>query len=298
MRIRAMAIWAAMAFAPTAQACINSVGTDHAGRRFHSDWYVGEEMAASMAKQYKRDNLLSSASSTIDRARTKPDFANLTNLGVLLIYQGQYAKAARLFLSIDRIFPGHHETAANLGTALELMGQDQAALRWIRIGIVRNEDEHLRSEWLHARILEAKIALANDPGFLSARSVAGIRFDRVVVPGLPPELPAGNDGMPVKPWELNQALSYQLFERTQFVVPKDAVVANLLQDWATLNLAGGPIENADALYKLAVAYGASEDTLMKQRRAFIQRTLAAAKKKEPQGLQCAICEPQGTPEDD
>lgn len=297
MRMKAMAMLVAMAFAPTAQACVNSVGTDHAGRRFHADWYIGEEMADSMAKQYKRDNLLSSASSTIDKARAKPDFGNLTNLGVLLLYQGQYAKAARLFLSIERLFPGHHETAANLGTALELMGQDQAALSWIRIGIVRNQDEHLRSEWLHARILEAKIALANDPGFLNGRSVAGVRFDKIVVPALPAELPAGNDGMPVEPWALNQALSYQLFERTQFVRPKDAIVANLLQDWATLNLAGGPIENADALYKLAVAYGAGEDALMKQRRAFIQRTLVAAKANDPHDFQCAICEPTPSPED-
>ena len=298
MRIRAMAILAAMTFSPAAHACINSIGTDHAGRRFHADWYIGEDMADSMTKRYKRNNLLSSASSTIDKARTQPDFGNLTNLGVLLLYQGQYTKAARLFLFIERIFPNHHETAANLGTALELMGQDQAALRWIRIGIVRNQDEHLRSEWLHARILEAKITLANNPTLLKDHSVAGVQFSRVVVPALPADFPAGNDGKPVKPWALNQALSYQLFERTQFVGPKDAVVANLLQDWATLNLAGGPIENADALYNLAVTYGASEDALMKQRRAFIRRTLATSKTNDPYNFQCAICEPLPSPQDD
>lgn len=287
----------AMTFSPAVHACINSIGTDHTGRRFHADWYIGEDMADSMTKQYKRDNLLSSASSTIDKARAQADFGNLTNLGVLLLYQGQYTKAAKLFLSIERLFPGHHETAANLGTALELMGQDQAALRWIRIGIARNQDEHLRSEWLHARILEAKIALANNPTLLKDHSVAGVRFSKIVVPALPADFPAGNDGNPVKPWALNQALSYQLFERTQFVGPKDAVVANLLQDWATLNLAGGPIENADALYKLAVTYGASEDALMKQRRAFIRRTLATSKTNDPYNFQCAICEPLPSPQD-
>jgi tetratricopeptide (TPR) repeat protein len=285
-----------MACAPAVHACINSVGTDHAGRRFHADWYIGEDMTDSMRKQYRRDSLLSSASSTIDQARAKPDFGNLSNLGVLLIYQGQYTEAARLFLSIERLFPGHHETAANFGTALELMGQDQAALRWIRIGIARNQDEHLRTEWLHVRILESKIALAKDPGFLKNHSVARVRFATVVVPPIPAELPAGNDGKPVKPWALNQALSYQLFERTQFVGSKDPVVANLLQDWATLNLAGGAIENADALYKLAVTYGASEDALMKERRAFIRRTLATAKTNDPYDFRCAICEPPPLPQ--
>lgn len=296
MHIKAMAMLVAMACAPAAHACVNSIGTDHAGRRFHADWYIGEDMADPMAKQSQRDHLLSSASSIIDQARTQPDFGNLTNLGVLLVYQGQYTEAARLFLSIERLFPSRHETAANLGTALELMGQDQAALRWIRIGIARNQDEHLRTEWLHARILEAKLALAKNPGFLKDYSVAGVRFATTVVPALPAELPAGNDGKPVKPWALNQALSYQLFERTQFVGPKDAVIANLLQDWATLNLAGGPIENADALYKLAVTYGASEDALMKERRAFIRRTLAKAQANDPYEFQCAICEPLSQPQ--
>ena len=286
----------AMACAPAAHACVNSIGTDHAGRRFHADWYIGEDMADSMAKRYKRDSRLSSASSTIDKARAQPDFENMTNLGVVLLYQEQYTEAARLFLSIERLFPGHYETAANLGTALELMGKNEAALRWIRIGIARNQDEHLRTEWLHARILETKISLAKNPGFLKDHSVAGVRFDTTVIPALPTDLPGGNDGKPVKPWALNQALSYQLFERTQFVGPKDPVVANLLLDWATLNLAGGPIENADVLYKLAITYGANDDALMKERRAFIRRTLAKTKANDPYELRCAICEPPSQPQ--
>ena len=286
----------AMACAPAAHACVNSIGTDHAGRRFHADWYIGEDMADSMAKRYKRDSRLSSASSTIDKARAQPDFENMTNLGVVLLYQEQYTEAARLFLSIERLFPGHYETAANLGTALELMGKNEAALRWIRIGIARNQDEHLRTEWLHARILETKISLAKNPGFLKDHSVAGVRFDTTVIPALPTDLPGGNDGKPVKPWALNQALSYQLFERTQFVGPKDPVVANLLLDWATLNLAGGPIENADVLYKLAITYGANDDALMKERRAFIRRTLAKTKTNDPYEFRCAICEPPSQPQ--
>ena len=72
-----------------------------------------------------------------------------------------------MFLALERRYPGHHETAANLGTALELAGHDAPALQWIRIGIRRNADEHYGSEWLHVRILEAKIATtpASPSGF-------------------------------------------------------------------------------------------------------------------------------------
>jgi hypothetical protein len=107
---------------------------------------------------------------------------------------------------------------------------------------------------------------------------------------LPHELPAGNSGKPVKRWELNLALAFQLQARTGFVKPRDPVVANLLHDWATLNLAGGPIESADVLYDLAVTYGARRDVLMRNRQAYIQRVVAQAEdSKAEAGAPCAIC---------
>jgi len=272
-----------------ASACINAVGTDHQGQRFYPSWYIGEELREGLTRPKADRYWLSDASRIISRARTTPDFKNLTDLGILLVYQGQYGRAIRLFLTIERRYPGHHETAANLGTALELAGYDAPALQWIDIGIKRNAKEHYGSEWLHARILEAKIASQRDPTYLKHHSVAGISFDTSLVPPLPASMPAGNDGHPVKPWELDSSLNYQLHERTGFVRPPDPIVANLLLDWATLNLAGGPIENADALYDLAVEYGAPRDALMRNRQAYIRRVLAQTGEKDPENTPCAIC---------
>ncbi len=295
MRIRTVAFTLMLAFTSVAHACINSVGTDHTGRTFDLNWYVGQTMTQNIVEQSTRKYWLSRAAKTVQAARAQPDFRNLTNLGVLLIYQGQYDLAARHFLFVEQRFPGHHETAANLGTALELSGYDEVALKWIRIGIRRNAHEHQGSEWLHARILQAKISLARDPAYLNSHSVVGIAFGPGLVPALPPDsdLPAGNDGLPLKPWDLDQALSYQLHERTQFVPPKDPIVANLLLDWATLNLAGGPIENADALYRAAIMYGAPRDALMRRRQDLIKQTLAKANstKARAPGNTCAICMP-------
>lgn len=285
---------ALLLLASTAHACINEVGTDRTGRRFASDWELGEDLTVSMRKRYGRENALKRAPETIAAARKQPSFASLTNLGVLLIYQGQYPLAIRHFLSVERRYPGRHETAANLGTALELAGKDRVALRWIRLGIQRNADEHLRTEWLHARILAAKIAATREPDYFKRHSIAGLRFDAKPVPALPAAMPAGNDGRPVKPWELDLALSYQLRERTQFVPAPDAVVANLLSDWATLNLAGGPLENADALYDLAVDYGAPRDALMRERQAYIRKTIARAPERKDvwDDYSCVICQPR------
>lgn len=278
---------------PAAQACINTLGTDHTGRRFYPYWYAGEDLRHIMKPRKPEASWVNDA---IEQVRREPSFEHLNDIGVVLIRQGQYVRAVDHFLTVERLFPGRPETAANLGTALELSGHDRVALRWIRIGMKRDPDEHHRTEWLHARILEAKIAMAADPDYLKGRSIAGVTFSTALVPPVPANLPPGNDGRPVALWELNKALSYQLFERTSFVAPPDPVVANLLMDWATLNLAGGPVESATVLYDMALRYGAERDTLMNQRQAHIRALLAkTAKAPGTDGFICAICEPPPPP---
>ena len=286
---------AALLWAPLASACINSSATDNQGRHFDLHSYTGEELVSSLTNSSQRFDLLRRKKGVVADARHNPSFDRLTDLGVLLIHQGRYVDAARLFVAMERIFPGRYQTAANLGTTLELMGRDRLALRWIRIGMRRNPDSHWRTEWLHARILEAKIALAADPRALEGRSVAGVVFDPVTVPPLPTAYPPGNDGKPVKPHELHQALYYQLNERLQFVKPKDAVVASLLEDWATLNLAGGPVENAAALYPLAWRYGARKTGLSQAREQEARRILAQGGGGVADDGQCPICPPPPPP---
>lgn len=289
--LRLLAALALLSLAPAAPACINTVGTDYTGRKFYPNWYIGEELTSGMRpRKLERDDYW--VRHTIEKALKSPGFETLNDLGVVLIRQGKYPRAIEHFLTVERLFPGHAQTAANLGTVLELSGHDRVALRWIRIGMKRDPDEHYRTEWLHARILEAKIAMAADPNHLQGRSIAGVGFSNDVVPPLPTKLPAGNDGRPVVPWQLDRALSYQLSERTTFVAAPDPVVANLLMDWATLNLAGGPVENAAALYDLAVRYGAPRDALMDRRQAHVREVLAKANKEpKPADIACGICEP-------
>ena len=76
----------------------------------------------------------------------------------------------------------------------------------------------------------------------------------------------------------------------QFVAPRDPVVANLLSDWAALNMAGGPMENVVALYALARRYGADTE-VMARREAEANRVLKAARGNQRLGGRCSICEP-------
>lgn len=242
--------------APPAQACINEVATDREGRTLEMNDLVGAELVGRLqlnADTWSRDRTTRKA---IRRVKTRNDFGSRNHLGVALLRHGRTTAAIRLFLLNERLQPGRYETATNLGTALELAGHDAAALRWIRIGIRRNPHSHAGTEWLHVRILEAKIAAARDPARLREVSIAGVDFGTDDLPALPRSLPAGNDGEPVTVVNLNSAFRRQLFERMAFVPPEDPVVANLLTDWASLNLAGGPLESAVALYSEAARYGA------------------------------------------
>lgn len=123
--------------------------------------------------------------------------------------------------------------AANLGTAYELMGKDELALEWIRKGIERNPESHQGSEWLHVRILEAKIGLKKDPDWLKGHSVAGLDFGDGELPSRPSpsSLPLGNDGKPLSFLRAHAGIGYQLSERLRFVKPADPVVADLLMDY-------------------------------------------------------------------
>jgi hypothetical protein len=288
---------ASLCLAPGARACINEMGTDKDGRQFYMDDHVGKPLLAQMMRPLRTSSyLVKHAPETIARARLPGGFDNENNLGVLLVYQGKYAAAIRYFLSIERRYPGRAQTAANLGTALELAGRDALALRWIRLGIRRDPDEHVGTEWLHVRILEAKLAAAHDPTILAKRSIAGLNFDDEVVPRVPASISHEGHALIMEPHKIAEALKYQLTERMGFVAPRDPVVANLLHDWALLHLAGGSLETANAAFDAAITYGWPRDARMTQRKAYIIRVLAGPKRDTTE--RCAICwQPTPPPED-
>lgn len=273
-------------------ACVNSFGTDREGRQSLADDATGEQLAWLLTGGGERSYWTIEAHRYRDKALHAPSYENATNFGVSLLYQGRTVPALRLFLRLEQAYPGRAQTAANIGTALELLGKDAVALQWIRLGIRRDPREHDGTEWLHVRILEAKLAHAAGT-WSRNRSIAGIAFDDALVPALPTSLPAGNDGKSVSLQGLDAAFRYQLSERMQFVAPKDWVVANLLSDWALLNMAGGPLENAKSLHALALRYGQQQSLQWAQRTMHIDRIVA--KGRDAEAFNCPICAPRRHP---
>ena len=248
-----------------ARACINETGTDRFGHTINLDMPVSW-LEDDLTYGKRRDELVEWAGRVLFVAKAQPDFNNLNQLAVSSIRLGRPKPAIRLLLALERRWPGHYETATNLGTALELAGADEVALRWIREGMRRNADSHDGSEWLHARILEAKVA-----GPIG-RSILGLDFGFAPTPQLPHELPAGNDGKPLPtPDLLARHLLVQLAERVQFVPPRDPVVAALFFDWGNVEFASGSLQYADLAYEFAQRYGHADAALIARRRQEVAR---------------------------
>ncbi len=163
------------------------------------------------------------------------EFSKRNDYAATLIHLGRLEEAVSVLLALEKEEPGHYGVASNLGTAYELMGQDALALEWIKKGIDRNPKSHDGSEWLHVRILESKIKMKEQPGWLKTHSVSGIDFGPGPLPQLPSSnqaLPTGNQGQPLSFVEAYDGIGYQLKERLQFVKPSDPIVADLLLDYA------------------------------------------------------------------
>lgn len=167
------------------------------------------------------------------------------------IYSGNYDAAIKKLEAIEATHPGEYSTAANLGTAYELAGDNKKALYWISEGIKRNEHSHYGSEWLHKKILETKIAMESEPKYLERNHILPIDDNTV----WKPEFKYAYGDKIYSSYELARALHYQLGERMLFVKPEDPVVADLLYSFAILEANTRVLEPAVELIKLSKEYG-------------------------------------------
>ncbi|MCD6062042.1 MAG: repeat-containing protein [Moraxellaceae bacterium] len=241
---------AALGFsAALAQACLNTYEEELIGQMHRGS---DEEVAATLQRldaEYA--------------ARPTPETTN--DLAVAHIVAGKYDVAIDLLTALEQRHPGLSRTASNLGTALELAGRNAEALRWVREGIARDPADHFGTEWLHVKILEAKLALAQDPQWLQSRRVLGVDFGREARPVLPAVLPQDHAGRPRTLEDMEKAMDYQLRERMKFVTAPDPLVGDLYlarADIAWLLESG----RAGDFYLAAAYFKAPDAELVERRR--------------------------------
>lgn len=134
--------------------------------------------------------------------------ADRTHYAVALIFLGRVSDAIVELQLIEKAFPGRYENATNLGTAYELASNLTDARRWILEAIRRNPQAHDGTEWLHVAILEAKLALLDDPDWFKTHRVLEAHTKR-------------SDA------EVLHAIVHQLNERLNFVAAPDPSVSDL-----------------------------------------------------------------------
>lgn len=167
------------------------------------------------------------------------------------LLRGNAKRAVAMLHEVEAAHPGNYFTAANLGTAYELAGDDVNALKWIQEGIRRDPDSHMQTEWLHVRILETKIRLQAEPDRLSKSSITGADLGKIREENYALTTEQGEK----KARDLQKALFRQLSVRMLFVKPQDGIVAHLLKELALCEAQLGILENAEAYALLAVKYG-------------------------------------------
>jgi tetratricopeptide (TPR) repeat protein len=249
-------------------ACINTYGTDLQGKAVQSVFEAGD-LVAYLKKPRTTDWREQKAK--LGRNLDRASLEQRNDYAAALLHLGEIQPALQILLRIEKERPGRYATATNLGTAYELAGQNEHALSWIRAGIVRNPRSHGGTEWLHVAILEAKLALAKDPAWLRTHSVLGVDFGTAAVPKMPARLQLDAEST-------LSAIHIQLLERLQFVPPPDAVVGDLLFDYGNLQMLIGTVENAAALYDMALQYGTPRAALARQRALHARGIAARAKK--------------------
>jgi tetratricopeptide (TPR) repeat protein len=193
----------------------------------------------------------------------KGDFRTQNDLAVTLVQLGELKTALSYFKAIEINQPGLYHTAANLGTTYELLGDNKNALRWMREGLKRDAESHAGSEWIHLRILEAKLAGESSPPL-------EMDFGRGAYPSPPPSLPKNARGQAQTLEQIEESLIFQLHERLQFVPAPEPIVASLLFDLGNSVALRGEHSQAATLYHKALEFKPVNAALVQSRKEAAQ----------------------------
>ncbi|WP_316635181.1 tetratricopeptide repeat protein [uncultured Flavobacterium sp.] len=195
------------------------------------------ELIQELETQYKKTN----------------DIDYLSDKGYVLIISGKYQEALKLYLEIEKLKPNRYSTASNLGTLYELMGENEKAYEWIKKSIQLNPESHKGSEWLHLKILEAKI---KDLKEVSGEFLINTTFGLEIVPKTKLSKKELED--------LEKALYYQLNERITFIKPKDQIISVLLFELGNIAILNKDYLSASEIYELSKKYGFQDELINKR----------------------------------
>lgn len=169
-------------------------------------------------------------------------FMHLSDYSVKLMNLGKADVALDILKVLYEQYPTEYRLATNLGTAYELNGDNQNALKFIKRGLELNPHDHAGSEWVHVKILEAKIKMADEPDYLDANSLLDLNAEQK----------ANAD--------VARQINIQARERFPFSPGPNKIMVALLTEMADCYAESISVEYAIASYRIARDYygGAAE----------------------------------------
>ncbi|MBS1638166.1 MAG: tetratricopeptide repeat protein [Bacteroidetes bacterium] len=160
----------------------------------------------------------------------------LSDYALCLLKIGRHTEALNILAELYKHYPSEYKLASNLGTAYEINGQNDSALKYIKRGLQLNPNDHEGSEWIHVKILETKNELRKNTTYLQSHSILGLSDKQK------------NDSLVL------QQLSIQLQERVPFTPAPDPMLADLFNDLGDLSANVKSIEYARAYYLISQKY--------------------------------------------
>ncbi|MGO3383891.1 MAG: tetratricopeptide repeat protein [Acinetobacter guillouiae] len=197
---------------------------------------------------------------------------DLNDYGVLLIYAHQFDQAIQIFQRIEKSHPNLAKTAANLGTAYELAGQSEKAKYWIEQGMQRDPNIHHGSEWIHVKILDAKIQQQKNSAWIQNHDVLGLDFGQAVEP----KAKVKTVQFQKQHYDLDKILLHsqtQMDQRLRFV-KRDPISAQIIFNMANIEMLNYNLtdDTVELLYRRAQDIGYHNPKLIEARLDYFQHS--------------------------
>jgi hypothetical protein len=223
------------------------------------------ELDKNMIRHFDRDAIAAELQGMLKRGLD--DYKDSSDAAVLLIKNGEVFHALGMFQLLMQAHPAEYTIASNLGTAYELAGENDSALKYIRLGMKLNPKSHRGSEWVHERILKTKLALADDPRWLEWHTALDLSHHM-----FREEMDFGkNTGRGMAQVDTLTAIIYQLNERIPFTSAPDLIMASITSDLAAILWLGTPGLSMK-YYALADEYaGGMNASIRQSHRELLQR---------------------------
>lgn len=225
-------------------ACINEYGTSLNGTVTYSEAGGG----APPPRELDQYALRKKCGELLSEYHKTGNLEAWSDHGAKLLYLHEYEAGKQVFIALERRDPGHYATAANLGTAYELLGNIDSAYYWMSRAVDIYPGSHGGSEWIHLKILEAK----RNGTFENGTSVLELDFGQS-------DKPAIADAASL--YELRNQIYGQLYERMYFIKPPNAIMGSLLFDLGNASAIIYNTQSALDCYKAAADYGFESELL-------------------------------------